>query len=66
MDRQRIVVVGVLVGVMLTAMVTPSAAKPRWKLAPCTIVGTGQGDELRGTGVRDVICGRGGNDTVKR
>ena len=54
MDRQRIVVVGVLAGVVLGAFVAPAAAKPHWKKAPCTIVGTGQGEVLRGTG--DARC----------
>ena len=66
MDRQRIVVVGVLACVVLAAFVAPAAAKPHWKKAPCTIVGTGQGEMLRGTGVHDVICARGGNDTCTR
>ena len=64
MGRQRIVIGGVLACVMFAAFVTPAGAKPRWKLAPCTIVGTGRDDVLRGTGMHDVICARGGDDIV--
>ena len=64
MDRQRIVVVGVLVGVMLGGVRGPGSGEA--PLEDRAVHHRRHGARVRcsrGTGVHDVICARGGNDT---
>ncbi|HEU4480677.1 MAG TPA: hypothetical protein VFS18_02225 [Actinomycetota bacterium] len=58
------VVALLLVGLMVVSARSAETGRPKCNGVEATIVGTGNGEEIDGTGGRDVIVGRGGNDEI--